>query len=106
MTDATPVANTARPTEMVELDTPIMRGTTRIDTITVRKPYTSDLRGLKSPEIIQGDVDAAIKLLPRITEPMLTPLEVANLEPEDLLSFQNVVASFLLTRKMKEALET
>jgi hypothetical protein len=45
--------------------------------------------------VANSDVDALIKVLPRMTMPSLTEQEVAALELPDLLSFAGEVVGFL-----------
>ena len=46
----------------VTLDTPIRRGTTSIDSITLRKPNSGELRGVSLVELLQMDVGSLIKV--------------------------------------------
>ena len=78
----------------VTLDTPIQRGETTITEINVRKPQSGELRGLNLTDILQMDVNALIKLLPRITD--LTEKEVNDMDPADLLKAGVVVVGFLM----------
>ena len=45
------------------LSAPIARGEERIETVTLSRPNAGALRGLKTIDLIQGDVSALIKLL-------------------------------------------
>ena len=58
----------------VILDTPIRRGTTHIESITLRKPNSGELRGVSLAELLQMDVNSLIKVVPRISTPTLTTL--------------------------------
>lgn len=82
----------------ITLETPIKRGETIIDSIELRRPGAGELRGLKLADVLQLDVDAAIKLLPRITSPALISEEVARMDPADLLQCASKVAGFLLRK--------
>lgn len=84
----------------VTLDTPIQRGETTITEINVRKPQSGELRGLNLTDILQMDVNALTKLLPRITIPALTEADVSALEPADLMQLGHEVGSFLVPKKM------
>ena len=48
----------------VTLDSPITRGKTTIDSLTLRKPQSGELRGLQLVELLNMDVGTLIKLLP------------------------------------------
>lgn len=85
----------------VTLDTPIRRGTTTIDTITLRKPNSGELRGVSLVELLQMDVGSLIKVLPRISAPSLTAVEVAGMDPADLLALSSKISGFLLQKSAK-----
>ena len=82
-------------TTRIPLDTPLKRGETEITELQLRKPASGELRGLKLLDLLNGDVNATIRLVPRISEPTLTEQEVAALEPADLLSCADGIAAFL-----------
>ncbi|MDY4299378.1 phage tail assembly protein [Pseudomonas salmasensis] len=82
----------------VTLDTPIRRGTTSIDSITLRKPNSGELRGVSLVELLQMDVSSLIKVLPRISSPSLTAVEVAGMDPADLLALSSKISGFLLQK--------
>ena len=82
----------------VTLDTPIRRGTTSINSITLRKPTSGELRGVSLVELLQMDVGSLIKVLPRISSPSLTAVEVAGMDPADLLALSSKISGFLLQK--------
>ena len=96
--DAQPLADD----NTVALDTPIRRGTTVIDSITLRKPNSGELRGISLAELLQMKVDALQAVLPRITTPMLHKQDMASLDPADLVNLGTVVVGFLLTKEQKK----
>ncbi len=79
----------------IVLEEPIKRGETKITEITLRKPAAGELRGLKLTDLLQGDVNANIRLLPRISQPTLTEQEAAALDVADLVMCADAVAVFL-----------
>ncbi|MGY2295006.1 phage tail assembly protein [Pseudomonas yamanorum] len=85
----------------VSLDTPIRRGTTTIDSITLRKPNSGELRGISLAELLQMDVNSLIKVLPRISTPTLTAVEISTMDPADLFALSTKVSGFLLQKSMK-----
>ena len=85
----------------VTLDTPIRRGTTSIDSITLRKPNSGELRGVSLVELLQMDVGSLIKVLPRISSPSITAVEVAGMDPADLLALSSKISGFLLQKSAK-----
>lgn len=80
----------------MKLNTPIQRGETQIEEITLRKPASGELRGIKLVDLLQMDVESLITVLPRISTPTLTAQEAANLDPADLLAMGAEVSGFLL----------
>jgi hypothetical protein len=83
---------------IVTLNTPITRGEQKIEKITMRKPMSGELRGANLTDLLQMDVNALHKVLPRITDPMLTEAEVAALDPADLVQCGAMVMGFLLSK--------
>lgn len=95
--DAQPLADD----NTVFLDTPIRRGTTVIESITLRKPNSGELRGVSLAELLQMDVNSLVKVVPRISSPTLTPVEVTSMDPADLFALGTKVSGFLLQKSMK-----
>ncbi|WP_458379196.1 phage tail assembly protein [Pseudomonas chlororaphis] len=85
----------------VTLDTPIKRGNSTIDTITLRKPQSGELRGVHLAELLNLDVATLIKVLPRISSPSITAPEAASLDPADLFACGSKIAGFLLQKSVK-----
>jgi hypothetical protein len=94
-------AEQAAPT-VIQLDSPIIRGEQKIDSITLRKPASGELRGTSLADLLQMDVAALQTVLPRITSPALTPHDVAMLDPADLVQLAGGVVSFLLPKAARE----
>lgn len=88
-------------TEEITLDSPIQRGEKTIEKIFLRKPTAGELRGLALSEVLQLQVDALVKLTPRLSSPALTEPEMRNLDPADLVQIGGAIASFLLTKRAK-----
>ncbi|EMO9523733.1 phage tail assembly protein [Pseudomonas aeruginosa] len=89
----------------VELDEPIKRGESSvIQFVTVRKPSSGELRGTNLQDLLALDVGALIKVLPRITTPIIHEQEVARLDPADLLQLGSKVSGFLLSKRVKKEL--
>lgn len=82
----------------ITLETPIQRGEQTITSITLRKPASGELRGLALSELLQLDVSALQKVLPRISSPTLTEQDVGRLDPADLVQMGSKVAGFLLPK--------
>lgn len=86
---------------MINLDTPIKRGKEELKEVSVRKPNSGELRGVSLTELMQMEVTALHRILPRITQPVLTEQEVSGMDPADLFQLGTAVTSFLLPRAMK-----
>jgi len=99
--DTTAAADQALPDNVVVLDEPIVRGTTTITQVELRKPMSGELRGVTLSDLLNLDVNALRKVLPRITTPTLTDIEVGRMDPADLLEIGGKVASFLLRKSVK-----
>lgn len=95
--DVQPVADD----NTVVLDSPIRRGVTTIDSITLRKPSSGELRGVSLVELLQMDVASLIKVVPRISSPTLTAIEVSGMDPADLLALSSKISGFLLQKSAK-----
>lgn len=88
-------------TETITLDTPITRGEKTITEIVVRKPDSGSLRGASLNDLLHMDVNALIVVLPRVTSPILTTVEINRMDPADLLQLGGAVAGFLLPKSAK-----
>lgn len=104
-TAATAIATATALTETIELDSSIQRGSQTVTEITVRKPKSGALRGVALTDVLQMDVTALTKVLPRITDPALTEADVRDMDPADLVQLGGVVAGFLLPKSAREASE-
>jgi len=90
--------STIRP---ITLDTPIQRGSETVTAVTLRKPAAGELRGCNLTDLLQMDVAALQTVLPRITTPPLTKVDVAGMDPADLLQLGTEVAGFLLPKAVR-----
>lgn len=90
--------NTTKNPNSVTLDCPIKRGDQEVTEIILRKPLSGELRGLNLTDLLQMDVLALQKVLPRISSPLLTEQDVASMDPADLMQCGSKVASFLLPK--------
>ncbi|AUF99792.1 phage tail assembly protein [Pseudomonas sp. 09C 129] len=88
---------------IVILDTPLKRGDSTVDSITLRKPMSGELRGVTLVDLVQMDVLALRKVLPRISIPSLTDHEIGTMDPADLMACGIAVSGFLLQKSAKEA---
>ncbi|MGP3591551.1 phage tail assembly protein [Vagococcus sp. WN89Y] len=80
---------------VITLESPIKRGEQVISTLSLMKPNAGTLRGVSLAAVANAEVDALIKVLPRITSPSLTEQEVAALELPDMIALAGKVVGFL-----------
>ena len=102
-TTAAPASPQATP-GVITLETPIVRGEQRIESITLRKPAAGELRGIKLADLLNADVGSILTLLPRITSPTLTAHEAAELDTVDLAAVTGEVIGFFMSRAQRTAL--
>lgn len=86
---------------IIDLDTPIKRGETEVTKVSLRKPASGELRGVNLADLLQMDVSALEKVIPRISDPTLTTHEVQGLDPADLFQLGAAVSGFLLPKAMR-----
>ncbi|MBX9488087.1 phage tail assembly protein [Yersinia enterocolitica] len=81
----------------IVLQTPIKRGKSVIKevSLTGALKQAGSLRGLKLYSIMTSDVDSLIKLLPRVTSPALTEVEIISMDTWDFAQLSQEVATFL-----------
>ncbi|WP_338616475.1 phage tail assembly protein [Pigmentiphaga sp. CHJ604] len=89
----------------ITLDTPVVRGKTTIKSVELVRPTAGQLKGISLVELAQLNADALVKLLPRITVPPLLAHEAAALGAPDLMAFGIEVASFLMSKSEKAAVQ-
>ncbi|MBR7777381.1 phage tail assembly protein [Undibacterium rugosum] len=94
----TKTAAIASTDKIIVLDEPLKRGDNLIEQITIRKPKAGELRGVSLVDLGNINVVALQQVLPRISTPILTSQDVANLDPADLLEIGAEVASFLVKK--------
>lgn len=80
------------------LDVPIVRGNQTIGKVTLRRPKSGELRGTSLQDLVNLDVNALSRVLPRISTPTLTEQDVANLDPADLVQLGGIFSGFLMTK--------
>lgn len=81
---------------LIKLETPLKRGETEVSQITLHKPKSGALRGVSLRECLDLNTDAICTVIPRISDPQITPQEMARIEPCDLLQMGAALANFLL----------
>lgn len=84
--------------ETIDLEQPIVRGKTTIAALQLRKPQAGELRGLKVQDLMQGDVNSILTVLPRISSPPITVHEAEALDPADLGACAGAVMGFFMSK--------
>lgn len=92
---------TAPAQNTITLDTPLTRGDTTIETLTLRKPTAGELRGVALTDVLQMQTDALIRLIPRLSTPSINEAEVRHMDPADLVQCGSEIAGFLLTKQAR-----
>lgn len=87
----------------VQLATPIKRGEETIGFVKLRAPLGGELRGLKMADLIQLDVTSIGRLLPRISEPVVSTQEFDAMTAGDITAISAEIADFLTPRAEKPA---
>lgn len=85
----------------VPLDNPFMRGGQEIKSITLRKPLGGATSGTKMVDLLNLDLIAASKVVPRISSPVITAQEFLAMEVEDCTAIAGEIAAFLLQKRQK-----
>lgn len=105
-TDTPPTVAAPNRFATVALEHPILRGETKIESLNVRKPRAGELRGgITLQDILTTDATAMLKLIPRLTDPPLTPPEADALEPEDFAELAGTIRGFFITKGERAAIE-
>ncbi|MBS1191007.1 MAG: hypothetical protein H6R10_2799 [Rhodocyclaceae bacterium] len=86
-------------TKTITLETPLPRGETKIDSLTLRKPNVGALRGVSLRALLDMEANAIATVLPRISEPCLVAAEINTMAAPDLLQTGMVIAGFFLPRE-------
>ncbi|MCC6478065.1 MAG: phage tail assembly protein [Sphingomonadaceae bacterium] len=89
----------------VKLMEPIVRGETSIDTLTLRKPGSGELRGLNLQNIYTLDVGTILTIVTRISTPSLTSEEADMLSPNDLMEIGGTIKGFFMTAGERAAMD-
>jgi hypothetical protein len=90
----------------ITLMEPIMRGETKIDSLTLRKPGSGELRGLNLQNIYSLDVGTILTIVTRCSDPVLTSEEADGLDPADLMEIGGALKGFFMTAAERTAMES
>jgi hypothetical protein len=70
--------------------------------VQIRKPKAGDLRGVSLSELFDMKADTVMAVLPRISNPTLTPHEINQLEVSDLFKFSVRLVAVLLPEEAQQ----
>ncbi|WP_269915422.1 phage tail assembly protein [Acinetobacter sp. HY1485] len=87
--------------QTIELDSDIQIGGERLEKLDIRKPNTQALSGIKIADLLQGDVNSILKVLPRISTPILTQQQAQQLEPCDIAQIGGALMLFLQPKSQR-----
>ncbi|CAM3042350.1 phage tail assembly protein [Dichelobacter nodosus] len=80
---------------VIQLKTAIKRGDkNEITRVELREPSAGELRGLKLLDVVAMDVNALVELLPRITTPSLSPIELRAMNLVDFTELAKGIGEF------------
>lgn len=80
----------------ITLNKPIKRGDTEITEFDIREPSAGELRGIRLSELLNGDIESLMIVLPRITNPILQKNEVSSLGAQDIATVAGEVMDFFM----------
>lgn len=100
----TPIPASPAAPAVINLESPVIRGEQRIESIQLRKPTAGELRGIALADLMKLDVVALQTVIPRISIPTLTSHDVAQMDLPDLLAVGTEVISFFMTKADRAAL--
>ena len=79
----------------INLNSPIAYGDGKLNKFTIRNPTAGDLRGILLINLIQGDTDAIITILPRLSMPIITAQQAATISFADITEIFKGLSGFL-----------
>lgn len=86
-------------TKTITLNTPIKMGDNEITELTLTKPMIGQVRGVKIFDLLQGNTDAYIELLPRISTPAMNKAQASTMDLIDFLQVIEVVGEWFTSGK-------
>lgn len=87
--------------QTIELDADIQIGGERLEKLDIRKPNAQALSGVKLRDLLEGDVNAVLKVLPRVSTPTLTSQQAQQLEPCDIAQVGGALMLFLQPKSQR-----
>jgi len=81
--------------EKLTLKKPLKNGKDKITEINIKSPNAGALRGLSLTDLADLKVDAILKVIPRITDPIITEEQAEALSFGDLIAVGGALAKFI-----------
>lgn len=81
-------------TKTITLSTPLKYGDKELNSFEIRSPNAGEMRGIKIQNLGWMDPDELIKLLPRITFPVLAEAQLVMLTAPDVMKIYPEVLDF------------
>ncbi|MCF6432598.1 phage tail assembly protein [Leisingera sp. MMG026] len=90
----------------VTLSKPVTIDGEKVVEITLRKPSPGELRGLSMIDVLRMEVDTMFKLLPRITQPPLSSVQLSSeVDLGDFNTMAQQALLFFVTPEQAEGLQ-
>lgn len=86
----------------VILSKPLTWGGRTIETVTMRRPMSGDLRGIKIAGISEMDVNTILALVPRISMVPMPAQVVNDIDPADVVALGEAISGFFTPEKRVE----
>lgn len=83
--------------QTITLSRHFKRGEMVISEVTLREPKSGELRGIKLQDLINTETDAILKVIPRISDPVLTADECSNLRASDIAEIGGTIRGFFMS---------
>lgn len=108
MSDQSPAPADSKPKGQfitVDLEEPLLLGETEIASITLRKPKSGELRGLSLDDLVNADVSTILKLIPRISNPVIIEEKANEIDPVDLGQIGGAIRGFFMTKAQRAMMD-
>lgn len=89
----------------IPLKNPIKRGDQEITSVKIRKPGVIALGGVVLGDLVRMQTDEVLRVLPRITEPVLQRHELNQLDPADLMDMAGEISNFFISDRVRKQAE-
>ncbi len=105
-TDKKEIETASNDVVTISIISPIKRNGENLTELKLRKPRAGQMRGLKTGDLMTGDVNSVIVILSRISEPVLVADEIENMDPSDFAECCGVIRDFFMSPDERKTMET